>query len=126
MEKSEYSRQLKIKEKDYTFFDITRLEKKGIADIKHLPYSIKILVENLLRKLDGRVVHVEDLENIARWQKRYETPVEIPYHPARVLMQDFTGVPAVVDLAAMRDAMTRGDQARAFVMRTRPRSWRLR
>ncbi|MCP4289102.1 MAG: aconitate hydratase, partial [Gammaproteobacteria bacterium] len=58
-----------------------------------------------LRKLDGRVVLEEDLLNIAKWQKRYDAPVEIPYHPARVLMQDFTGVPAVVDLAAMRDAM---------------------
>jgi aconitate hydratase len=105
MEKSEYSRQLKIKGTHYTFFDITKLEKDGIADIKRLPYSIKILVENLLRKLDGKVVRAKDLKNIARWQKHYEAPQEIPYHPARVLMQDFTGVPAVVDLAAMRDAV---------------------
>ncbi len=62
-------------------------------------------MENLLRKMDGDIVKEEDLLNIARWQKTYDTPVEIPYHPARVLMQDFTGVPAVVDLAAMRDAV---------------------
>ena len=62
-------------------------------------------MENLLRKLDGRVVKEADLSNIVRWQKTYDAPVEIPYHPARVLMQDFTGVPAVVDLAAMRDAV---------------------
>jgi aconitate hydratase len=105
MDNTDYRSQIEIKNRTYTFFDITRLEKNGIADIKRLPYSIKILVENLLRKLDGRGVLDEDLENIARWQKRYETPVEIPYHPARVLMQDFTGVPAVVDLAAMRDAV---------------------
>jgi aconitate hydratase len=105
MEKSEYLRQLKISGKNYTVYDINRLQQNGIADIKRLPYSIKILVENLLRKLDGRVVRAEDLKNIARWQKRYEAPPEIPYHPARVLMQDFTGVPAVVDLAAMRDAV---------------------
>jgi aconitate hydratase len=105
MDNSEYRSQIEIKSRSYTIFDITRLEKNGIADIKRLPYSIKILVENLLRKLDGRVVLGEDLENIARWQKSYESPVEIPYHPARVLMQDFTGVPAVVDLAAMRDAV---------------------
>jgi aconitate hydratase len=105
MDNTDYRSQIEIKNRTYTIFDITRLEKNGIADIKRLPYSIKILVENLLRKLDGRVVLDEDLENIARWQKRYETPVEIPYHPARVLMQDFTGVPAVVDLAAMRDAV---------------------
>ncbi|MGW8303493.1 MAG: aconitate hydratase AcnA [Desulfobacterales bacterium] len=105
MDNTDYRSQIEIKNRTYTFFDITRLEKNGIADVKRLPYSIKILVENLLRKLDGRVVLDEDLENIARWQKSYETPVEIPYHPARVLMQDFTGVPAVVDLAAMRDAV---------------------
>ena len=105
MDNTAYRSQIEIKNRTYTLFDITRLEKNGIADIKRLPYSIKILVENLLRKLDGRVVLDEDLKNIARWQKRYETPVEIPYHPARVLMQDFTGVPAVVDLAAMRDAV---------------------
>ncbi len=85
--------------------DITLLEKNGIADIKRLPYSIKILVENLLRNLDGKVVQEEDLRNIAGWQQHYPEPVEIPHHPARVLMQDFTGVPAVVDLAAMRDAV---------------------
>jgi aconitate hydratase len=68
-------------------------------------FSIKILVENLLRKLDGRVVKADDLKAIANWQPGYDAPVEIPYHPARVLMQDFTGVPAVVDLAAMRDAV---------------------
>jgi len=105
MDNKDYRSQIEIQDRTYTIFDITRLEKNGIADVKRLRYSIKILVENLLRKLDGRVVLDEDLENIARWQKSYETPVEIPYHPARVLMQDFTGVPAVVDLAAMRDAV---------------------
>ncbi len=105
MQNTDYRTKLDTKKGTYTFFDITRLEKNGIADIQRLPYSIKILVENLLRKLDGHVVLEEDLNNIARWQKSYDTPVEIPYHPARVLMQDFTGVPAVVDLAAMRDAV---------------------
>ncbi len=105
MDQKEFVRKLIVQGTAYTVFDFNLLEEKGIADIKRLPYSIKILVENLLRKLDGQVVRAEDLENIAGWQKQYETPVEIPYHPARVLMQDFTGVPAVVDLAAMRDAM---------------------
>jgi aconitate hydratase len=86
-------------------FNIQQLETEGIAEIGRLPFSIRILVENLLRKIDGDIVKEEDLLNIARWQKTYDTPVEIPYHPARVLMQDFTGVPAVVDLAAMRDAV---------------------
>jgi aconitate hydratase len=105
MKREAFTRQLSIKGKLYTIYDINRLNEQGIADVTRLPFSIKILVENLLRKLDGRVVLEKDLKNIANWQPAYAEPVEIPYHPARVLMQDFTGVPAVVDLAAMRDAM---------------------
>jgi aconitate hydratase len=105
MEKQEFERRINIKGQEYHIFDIGKLEEKGIADIKKLPFSIKILVENLLRKLDNYVVKEADLIQIARWRKHYESPVEIPHHPARVLMQDFTGVPAVVDLAAMRDAV---------------------
>ncbi len=105
MEKQDFVRKINIKGRKYDISDINRIEEKGIADIKKLPFSIKILVENLLRKLDGRVVSEADMVNIATWKKRYDEPVEIPYHPARVLMQDFTGVPAVVDLAAMRDAV---------------------
>jgi aconitate hydratase len=105
MNKAEFINYLSVQGNQYQIYDINRLEEKGIAAISRLPFSIKILVENLLRKLDGRIVREEDLLNIAKWKKRYSTPVEIPYHPARVLMQDFTGVPAVVDLAAMRDAV---------------------
>ncbi len=105
MENKDYVQHISIRGKDYHFFDIKQLEAEGIAAIGKLPYTIRIMVENLLRKLDGHVVREEDLRNIAQWQKRYEAPREIPYHPARALMQDFTGVPAVVDLAAMRDAV---------------------
>jgi aconitate hydratase len=105
MQREDFVSKLRLKSREYDISDIILLQKKGVADIKKLPFSIKILVENLLRKLDGRAVREEDLLNIARWEKRYDEPVEIPYHPARVLMQDFTGVPAVVDLAAMRDAV---------------------
>ena len=105
MKQNEFTRQITIADKTYTIADISLLEKKGIANIKRLPWSIRVLVENLLRKLDHRVVLEEDLLNIAQWKTRYDEPVEIPWHPARVLMQDFTGVPAVVDLAAMRDAV---------------------
>ena len=105
MEKKTCIGHLKIKRKRFDFFNILNLEENGIADIRRLPFSIRILVENLLRKMDGRTVSEQDVLNIARWQKKYPEPVEIPYHPARVLMQDFTGVPAVVDLAAMRDAV---------------------
>jgi aconitate hydratase len=105
MPKETYVEHLKIKKNRFDFFNILKLEQNGVADIRRLPFSIRILVENLLRKMDGRIVREEDLLNIARWQKKYADPVEIPFHPARVLMQDFTGVPAVVDLAAMRDAV---------------------
>ena len=105
MERREFVRQIEFDNSTYDILDITLLQQKGIADIDKLPFSIKILVENLLRKLDGHIVQEEDLLNIAGWEKQYDEPVEIPYHPARVLMQDFTGVPAVVDLAAMRDAV---------------------
>jgi aconitate hydratase len=107
MEKSDFLKKIYSGGKDYLMVDITALEDKGIASIRRLPFTIKILVENLLRKLDGRVVRETDVLKVANWQKRYEVPQEIPFHPARVLMQDFTGVPAVVDLAAMRDAVAR-------------------
>ncbi len=105
MKNSEFISHINIQGNEYQIFDISILEKKGMADVSKLPFSIKILVENLLRKLDNRIVREEDLLNIAKWKKHYDAPIEIPYHPARVLMQDFTGVPAVVDLAAMRDAV---------------------
>ena len=105
METREFTRRIKVKESEYTIVDFTMLASDGAANIEKLPFSIKILAENLLRKLDGRIVSEEDVLNIVRWKKRYEAPVEIPYYPARVLMQDFTGVPAVVDFAAMRDAV---------------------
>jgi aconitate hydratase len=114
MKKEAFIEHLKIKKKQFDFFNIPLLEKKGLADIQRLPFSIRIMVENLLRKMDGRIVREEDLRNLAGWQKKYDDPVEIPFHPARVLMQDFTGVPAVVDLAAMRDAVKNlgGDPAK--------------
>jgi aconitate hydratase len=105
MKKTEFLRKASIQKKEYRFFDIGLLEKKGVAKISRLPFTIRILVENLLRKMDGQVVTESHVLHIARWKKSYAAPQEIPYHPARVLMQDFTGVPAVVDLAAMRDAV---------------------
>ena len=114
MNKEAYVREIEVGGKTYGLFDIQRLQTEGVADIARLPFSIRILVENLLRKMDGRVVKEQDLINIAGWKKQYDAPQEIPYHPARVLMQDFTGVPAVVDLAAMRDAVKQlgGDPAK--------------
>ena len=105
MNREEYAKKITVHGKEYRFTDINVLKKMGIADIKRLPFSIRILVENLLRKLDGDLVKEEDVLRLARWEGKYDTPVGIAFHPGRVLMQDFTGVPAVVDLAAMRDAV---------------------
>ncbi|HUL48748.1 MAG TPA: aconitate hydratase AcnA [Gemmatimonadales bacterium] len=88
----------------YEVFRLAALEKRGLA-IDRLPYSLKILLENLLRREDGRTVRAEEIERLARWDPAAASASEIAFMPARVLLQDFTGVPAVVDLASMRDAM---------------------
>jgi len=99
-------RTLKVGDKEFTYFDLKEAEKNGLAGISRLPFSMKVLLENLLRKEDGRSVTKQSIEAVAAWlSDRGSAGVEIAYSPARVLMQDFTGVPAVVDLAAMRDAM---------------------
>jgi aconitate hydratase len=90
--------------RSYEIFRLDALSQKGIA-LERLPYSLRILLENLLRHEDGKSVTADDIEFLARWDAKAEPSREIAYMPARVLMQDFTGVPAVVDLAAMRDAM---------------------
>ena len=96
--------QLKSGNRTYEIFRLSALEQKGIP-LGRLPYSLRILLENLLRQEDGKSVTAEDIEFLAKWDPKAEPSREIAYMPARVLMQDFTGVPAIVDLAAMRDAM---------------------
>jgi len=86
--------------------DYFALSEAGLGDISRLPFSLKVLLENLLRHEDGRSVTVDDIKAVAAWLETRSSTREIAYRPARVLMQDFTGVPAVVDLAAMREAMT--------------------
>jgi len=96
-------------------YEVFRLDAlQAQYDVARLPYSLKVLLENLLRQEDGEAVTAADVEAVARWSATDEPSAEIAYTPARVLMQDFTGVPAVVDLAAMRDAMADmgGDAAR--------------
>jgi aconitate hydratase len=100
-------KKLTVGSKTYHYFSLKAAEKNGLAGVALLPFSMKILLENLLRFEDGRTVTKEDIEAVAAWLiNRGKTEREIAFRPARVLMQDFTGVPAVVDLAAMRDAMT--------------------
>jgi len=92
---------LRVHDREYAYY---RLE-AAPGDISRLPYALKILLENLLRREDGEVVTAADIERLANWDAQAEPAHEIAYMPARVLLQDFTGVPAIVDLAAMRDAM---------------------
>jgi aconitate hydratase len=96
---------LKVGTKTYAYYSLPAAEKNGLKGISRLPFSLKVLLENLLRNEDGRTVTKEDLQGVAQWLKTKTSEREIAFRPARVLMQDFTGVPAVVDLAAMRDAM---------------------
>ena len=95
---------LKVGNKSYTYFSLAAAAKK-VGDLSRLPYSLKVLMENLLRHEDGTSVRAADIEAFAGWLKNGKSSHEINFRPARVLMQDFTGVPAVVDLAAMRDGM---------------------
>jgi aconitate hydratase len=99
------ARPLKVGSKTYAYYSLPTAEKNGLKGISRLPFSLKVLLENLLRNEDGRTVTKEDIQAFAQWLKAKTSEREIPFRPARVLMQDFTGVPAVVDLAAMRDAM---------------------
>ncbi len=96
---------MSVNGKEYTYFSLVQAEKNGLDGISRLPFSLKVLLENLLRFEDGRSVTADDIRAVANWMDDKGTGgTEIAFRPARVLMQDFTGVPAVVDLAAMRDA----------------------
>ncbi|NVK34707.1 MAG: aconitate hydratase, partial [Rhodobacteraceae bacterium] len=95
---------LQVGDKTYTYFSIPEAEKNGLDGVSKLPFSLKVVLENLLRFEDNRTVGADDIKAVAKWLVERKSTHEISYRPARVLMQDFTGVPAVVDLAAMRDA----------------------
>ena len=100
-------RTLKLDGEKYDYFSLTEAEANGLTRISSLPFSLKVLLENLLRHEDGRTVTADDIKGVALWLEQKKSDREIAFRPARVLMQDFTGVPAVVDLAAMRDAMAK-------------------
>ncbi|MCK5782907.1 MAG: aconitate hydratase AcnA [Desulfobacterales bacterium] len=101
-------------DKQYRYHSLKAAAEAGLTGVAELPFTIKVLLENLLRKEDSDSVNREDIVAVANWQPQQAQTAEISYSPARVLMQDFTGVPAIVDLAAMRDAVVRqgGDPAR--------------
>lgn len=102
---SEVKKNLKVGSKDYAYYSLKEAKAKGLGDIDKLPKSLKVLLENLLRHENGTTVVWDDIKAVNDWIKTQTSDREIAYHPARVVMQDFTGVPAVVDLAAMREAM---------------------
>jgi aconitate hydratase len=98
-------RTLTVGDKRYDYYSLQAIKDAGLGDVSQLPYSLKVLLENLLRNEDGRSVTVDDIKALVAWTKTRRSDREIAYRPARVLLQDFTGVPGVVDLAAMRDAV---------------------
>ena len=91
--------------KRYNYYNLAALENAGVGKVSKLPYSIKVLLESVLRQVDGRVITKEHVENLAKWGTAEQKDVDVPFKPSRVILQDFTGVPAVVDLASMRQAM---------------------
>ncbi|WP_419883986.1 aconitate hydratase AcnA [Peribacillus sp. B-H-3] len=91
--------------KRYNFYNLNALEKAGAGKVSRLPYSIKVLLEAVLRQVDGRVITKEHVENLAKWGTSEQKDIDVPFKPSRVILQDFTGVPAVVDLASLRNAM---------------------
>src|SRR6204780_5083855 len=103
---------LTVGDRSYEIYRLDALQSK--FDVARLPFSLKILLENLLRNEDGESIRAQDIEALAKWNAQDEPSQEIAFTPARVVMQDFTGVPAIVDLAAMRDAMREmgGDPAK--------------
>ena len=106
-------RTLTVGGKAYDYFSLPEAA-KSLGDISRLPVSLKVLLENVLRFEDGRSYTVDDAKSIVGWLEKASSSKEVPFKPARILMQDFTGVPAVVDLAAMRDGIIRlgGDPAK--------------
>jgi len=96
---------LKAGKRSYNYFSLKAAEDNGLKGLSRLPFSLKVLIENLIRHEDGRTVKKDDVKAVVEWLEKKRSSREIAFRPARVLMQDFTGVPAVVDLAAMRDAM---------------------
>jgi aconitate hydratase len=91
--------------KTYQYYRLKALEDAGIGNISRLPYSIKVLLESVLRQVDGHVIKEEHVENLAKWGTSEVEDIDVPFKPSRVILQDFTGVPAVVDLASLRKAM---------------------
>ncbi|SDJ28954.1 aconitate hydratase AcnA [Natribacillus halophilus] len=96
---------LNVGNETYHYYDLTALERAGVGHIANLPYSVRVLLESLLRQQDGKVITAEHVESLAHWGSDEGGNEDVPFKPSRVILQDFTGVPAVVDLASLRKAM---------------------
>ncbi|MFC0524999.1 aconitate hydratase AcnA [Pontibacillus salicampi] len=97
--------QFEVNGKKYNYYQLSKLEDAGYGKISRLPYSIRVLLESVLRQEDGEVIQKEHIEKLAKWGSKDAESVDVPFKPSRVILQDFTGVPAVVDLASLRKAM---------------------
>ncbi|MBO8155123.1 MAG: aconitate hydratase AcnA [Bacillaceae bacterium] len=98
-------KQFELNGKTYHYYRLKSLEEAGIGNVSRLPYTIRILLESVLRQYDGKVIQKEHVEKLAKWNTGEDSKVDVPFKPSRVILQDFTGVPAVVDLASLRKAM---------------------
>ena len=98
-------KKIAVNDKEYNYYSLNEAEKNGLEGINKLPKSLKVLLENLLRYEDDISVTKSQIEAIKNWLKKKKSKTEIAYRPARVLLQDYTGIPAVADLAAMREAV---------------------
>ncbi|ADH99378.1 aconitate hydratase AcnA [Salisediminibacterium selenitireducens] len=98
-------KQFEVNGKTYHYYDLKAIEEAGIGNVSKLPYSIRVLLESVLRQHDGRVIKQEHVDNLAKFGSGELAAIDVPFKPARVILQDFTGVPAVVDLASLRKAM---------------------
>ncbi|AOM83070.1 aconitate hydratase AcnA [Salisediminibacterium beveridgei] len=98
-------KQFEVNGKTYHYYDLKAIEEAGIGNVSRLPYSIRVLLESVLRQHDGRIIKQEHVDNLAKFGSKDVAAIDVPFKPARVILQDFTGVPAIVDLASLRKAM---------------------
>src|SRR5690625_4465477 len=98
-------KQFELNGKTYNYYELKSLEKAGYGEISRLPFSVRVLLESVLRQYDGHQIQDNHVEGLAKWGTKDGEGVDVPFKPSRVILQDFTGVPAVVDLASLRKAM---------------------
>ena len=98
-------KQFELNGKTYNYFELKALEKAGLGKISRLPFSVRILLESVLRQYDGHIIKDEHVNGLTNWGTKEGEGIDVPFKPSRVILQDFTGVPAVVDLASLRKAM---------------------